>query len=81
MLITLLNNLFNRKSQRTNRRGVARVRSGQAFFGRSAGNRRAQNRLAETAPPVSERLEDRTLLSAVSWDGGAGTFNWADANN
>ncbi|MCA9050797.1 MAG: hypothetical protein KDA89_18795, partial [Planctomycetaceae bacterium] len=26
-------------------------------------------------------LEDRCLLAAVSWDGGAGTLNWADALN
>ena len=28
-----------------------------------------------------ERLEDRTAPAVIQWDGGAGTFNWADANN
>ena len=28
-----------------------------------------------------ESLEDRLLLAAVSWDGGAGTLNWGDAAN
>lgn len=29
----------------------------------------------------TEPLEARALLSAVAWDGGAGTLNWADAAN
>jgi hypothetical protein len=28
-----------------------------------------------------EQLEDRSLLASVVWDGGAGTFNWNDADN
>lgn len=28
-----------------------------------------------------EQLEDRCVPAAVSWDGGAGTSNWQDANN
>ena len=28
-----------------------------------------------------ESLESRTLLAAITWDGGAGTANWIDANN
>ena len=28
-----------------------------------------------------EQLENRTLLAAVAWDGGAGTTNWSDAHN
>src|SRR5262249_40000041 len=28
-----------------------------------------------------EQLEDRTLLTTVSWDGGAGTLRWDDAQN
>ncbi|MFO0979550.1 MAG: hypothetical protein U0996_24325, partial [Planctomycetaceae bacterium] len=28
-----------------------------------------------------EILETRALLATVTWDGGAGTFNWFDANN
>lgn len=28
-----------------------------------------------------ESLEDRILLATVTWDGGAGTFNWGDAAN
>ncbi len=28
-----------------------------------------------------ELLEDRRLLAVVTWDGGAGTLNWTDANN
>ncbi len=31
--------------------------------------------------PQFESLEDRRLLAVVNWDGGAGTFNWTDANN
>src|SRR5262245_3979522 len=31
--------------------------------------------------PLVERLEDRTVPAAVSWDGGAGTLNWNDAAN
>ncbi len=27
------------------------------------------------------RLEDRIEPAVIAWDGGAGTFNWADANN
>ena len=30
---------------------------------------------------LAELLETRTLLSAINWDGGAGTFNWGDADN
>ena len=29
----------------------------------------------------SEMLESRAMLSAVAWDGGAGTLNWGDAAN
>lgn len=28
-----------------------------------------------------EQLEDRAMLATVTWDGGAGTFNFGDANN
>ncbi len=28
-----------------------------------------------------ERLELRRVLATITWDGGAGTLNWNDANN
>ena len=28
-----------------------------------------------------EQLEERHLLAAITWDGGAGTLNWSDASN
>ena len=28
-----------------------------------------------------EALQERVVLAVVNWDGGAGTFNWNDANN
>src|SRR5437867_2601011 len=38
-------------------------------------------RLFRGLPLRLEHLEDRTLLSTVSWDGGAGTLRWDDAQN
>jgi Ca2+-binding RTX toxin-like protein len=35
----------------------------------------------QSLKPRFESLEIRALLAAVTWDGGAGTFNWNDANN
>jgi hypothetical protein len=32
-------------------------------------------------PLFVEHLEDRTVPAVIPWDGGAGTFNWADAAN
>ncbi len=31
--------------------------------------------------PIFEHLESRRVLATVTWDGGAGTFSWNDANN
>ncbi|MBW3541220.1 MAG: PKD domain-containing protein [Planctomycetes bacterium] len=45
---------------------------------------RARRRSADrpvAAAVAAEILEDRILLSAISWDGGAGTLNWHDAAN
>ena len=41
----------------------------------SCRSRRRNNNL------VCLRLEDRLTPTMISWDGGAGTMNWADANN
>ncbi len=35
----------------------------------------------QSLKPQFEALEQRRLLATVTWDGGAGTFNWSDANN
>ena len=62
-------NFLRAITKRMNRRLSYRVRS---------------NGRRKVLPPRSawsERLEDRALLAAVSWDGGAGTLNWADAAN
>ncbi len=40
--------------------------------------RRAMLRASNSA---FQSLESRRMLAAVSWDGGAGTSNWTDANN
>lgn len=45
------------------------------------GHSRLHKRRETAAATCPEMLEDRTLLSAISWDGGAGTVNWADAAN
>ncbi len=41
---------------------------------------RRHRRLATTLLGF-EALEDRRVLAPISWDGGAGTFNWSDAVN
>ncbi|MFN0053959.1 MAG: hypothetical protein ACKV0T_17410, partial [Planctomycetales bacterium] len=46
---------------------------------RSIPCRRADRTPAQLA--MVESLESRTLLSAIFWDGGAGTQNWNDASN
>src|SRR4051812_49096854 len=45
---------------------------------------RTSRRTPRATRPMPLRLlglEDRCTPTAVSWDGGAGTLNWADANN
>jgi hypothetical protein len=61
------------------------------FFQTLLGNRRKRKakrslrsrfrRLFRCLPLRLEQLEDRTLLTTVSWDGGAGTLRWVDAQN
>src|SRR5262245_39912112 len=61
------------------------------FFRSLLRNRRARKsnhsalsrwrRLFHRLPLRLEQLEDRTLLTTVSWDGGAGTLRWDDAQN
>src|SRR5262245_37773623 len=61
------------------------------FFQTLLGNRRKRKakrsvssrfgRLFRRLPLHLEQLEDRTLLTTVSWDGGAGTLRWDDAQN
>ena len=46
---------------------------------RSNRRRRIQGR--HTAQVSSEQLETRTLLSAISWDGGGGDLNWNTPEN
>lgn len=48
---------------------------------RPCAHRRARLRAAPAAVWGISLLEERTLLSAVAWDGGAGTSNWNDAAN
>ena len=38
-------------------------------------------RSASPVAPRPELLETRVVLSTITWDGGAGTFNWGDAAN
>ena len=45
---------------------------------RSSSNR---NRQVRRRKFEIELLENRSLLAVVTWDGGAGTLNWTDANN
>ena len=42
--------------------------------------RRARQRAAELRR-AAELMEDRTLLATITWDGGAGSFNWNDTDN
>lgn len=48
---------------------------------RQSRNQRANRRIHFRSGFAVERLENRTLLATVAWDGGAGTFNWNDAAN
>lgn len=47
----------------------------------TASRRRTKRPFYSPIAAQIERLEDRTLLSTVTWDGGAGTLNWHHAAN
>jgi Ca2+-binding RTX toxin-like protein len=54
---------------------------GLIMFKFGSNRRRVQSCSQRSCRLDFEPLEDRRVLAAVFWDGGAGTFNWNDATN